>query len=203
MSRIDHGQRRIDCKVVYYGPRQSGKTTALTHIHEQLSRGTDVAEVHSPAPDGESYDRLRLSLGAIRGFGTHLELFTVPGDPHQDTVRFRILDKVDGVIFVADARVSHVADNHAAVVELERHLTLHGLALHELPFVVQVNKMDLVHQEPPAPLAMWLPPPLMHAESVPSIATEGVGVFDSLKSLSKQMLTALWHAQGWPPRPST
>ena len=79
--------------------------------------------------------------------------------------------------------------------ELEEHLASHGFALGKLPLVVQLNKMDLLGDGPPADLATWLPPSLRNVEVIPSIATDGTGVFDALKVVCKGVLTELKKTQ--------
>lgn len=193
MSHVDFGQRRIDGKLAYYGPAQSGKTASLRAIHAR-TRAPDAPPDPPPAGEGPHYDFLPLKLGDIRGFSTHFGLYTMPAgaDAAAVDLRRRLLEAVDGVVFVADARPQARAANAASMRELEQHLASYGLDLAEIPLVVQLNKVDLlVDDEAPADLATWLPPALHDVEVVPSIAVEGEGVFDALKVVAKLVLSEL------------
>lgn len=194
MSSIDYAQRRIVSKLVYFGPQGSGKTTAVRHVY-QRTKAPDAPPTPPRRDDGPHYDYLPLKLGEIRGFTTHFELFTVPGGDDLGDARQELLADVDGVIFLADAQPHRRAANGEAMRELEAHLASHGFVLAKLPLVVQLNKMDLLGDGPPADLNLWLPPALRDVGVIPSIATDGTGVFDALKAICKGVLTELKKTQ--------
>jgi len=81
MSTINFAAREINCKIVYYGPGMSGKTTNLKHVFSKVPdhlRG----EMISLATEDERtlfFDFLPLDLGSVQGFKTRFHLYTVPG----------------------------------------------------------------------------------------------------------------------------
>jgi signal recognition particle receptor subunit beta len=190
VSFINFQEKKIVCKVVYAGPDGSGKTATLRAIYAR-TRGPDQAADLEPPSPGPHYDYLPLQLGEIRGFTTHFELFSVPPGAGEREVRRQILEKVDGVIFVADARPNQSAENKAALEELEALLRGHGMAIERIPFVVQLNKMDLLGEGHTQDLSLWISPKLSGAPLFPSIAANGIGVFEALKELAKKILMEL------------
>lgn len=195
MSEINFQEKVIRCKVVYYGPSGSGKTTCLRHVFDRTKGPSSEMRRHEGTDDGEGYyDYLPLSLGEIRGFATKFDLFTVPGSEGYSAARRQILEKVDGILFVADAQPSAREANAVAMRELSQHLASWRLNFDNVSFAVQCNKMDLLGDGPPPDFSAWLPRELATRpglEIVPSVATQGRGVFEALKAISKQILVAL------------
>ncbi|MBN1607039.1 MAG: GTPase domain-containing protein [Polyangiaceae bacterium] len=191
MSFINYMAREINCKIVYYGPGLCGKTTNLHFIYERTNPGAK-GKMISLATETERtlfFDFLPLSLGEIRGFKTRFHLYTVPGQVFYDASRKLILKGVDGVIFVADSQVERLEANQESVDNLRTNLTEQGYSLDKLPYVVQYNKRDL-------PNIVDVPSlrELVNPTGVPdfeAIARSGEGVFETLKAVSKLVLTEL------------
>ena len=191
MSMINYASREINCKIVYYGPGLGGKTTNIEYVYEKIAP-TTRGKLISLATESERtlfFDFLPVDLGTIRGFKTRFHLYTVPGQIYYNASRKLILKGVDGVVFVADSRENRLDANVEAMHNLYDNLREYDLDLRELPFVIQYNKRDLQDALPREQLESILNP-----TSVPSfeaIGTRGVGVFDTLKAVSKQVIKAL------------
>jgi signal recognition particle receptor subunit beta len=191
MSFINYMAREINCKIVYYGPGLCGKTTNLHFIYERTNPNAK-GKMISLATETERtlfFDFLPLSLGEIRGFKTRFHLYTVPGQVFYDASRKLILKGVDGVIFVADSQVERLEANQESVDNLRTNLTEQGYSLDKIPYVVQYNKRDL-------PNIVDVPSlrELVNPTQVPdfeAIARTGEGVFETLKAVSKLVLTEL------------
>jgi hypothetical protein len=191
MSFINYSSREINCKLVYYGPGLCGKTTNLQYIYNK-TRSDAKGKMISLATETERtlfFDFLPLSLGEIRGFKTRFHLYTVPGQVFYDASRKLILKGVDGVCFVADSQMERMEANIESLENLRENLTEQGYDLDKLPYVMQYNKRDLRSAVPVAELAE-----VLNTTKVPeydAVATTGIGVFDTLKALAKQVLTEL------------
>ena len=191
MSFINYSSREINCKIVYYGPGLCGKTTNLQYIYAKTNPEAKGKMV-SLATETERtlfFDFLPLSLGEIRGFKTRFHLYTVPGQVFYDASRKLILKGVDGVVFVADSQIERMDANLESLDNLAENLTEQGYKLEELPFVMQYNKQDLPQVLPIDEMRQALNP-----RGVPDFsaaAKEGVGVFDTLKAIAKQVLVEL------------
>ena len=200
MSFINYMAREINCKIVYYGPGLCGKTTNLQYIYERTNPDAK-GKMISLATETERtlfFDFLPLSLGEIRGFKTRFHLYTVPGQVFYDASRKLILKGVDGVVFVR-----RLADRAArrrtrrAVENLRTNLAEQGYSLDKIPYVIQYNKRDLPNALPVDELRQLLNP--TNVPDFEASARTGVGVFDTLKAVSKLVLTELKRG-GWRPR---
>jgi signal recognition particle receptor subunit beta len=191
MSMINYASREINCKIVYYGPGLCGKTTNLEYVYEKVAPNTR-GKLISLATETERtlfFDFLPVDLGAIRGFKTRFHLYTVPGQVYYNASRKLILKGVDGVVFVADSQVERLDANIESMHNLYENLAEYGLDLREIPFIIQYNKRDLPNTSSLQELEAQLNPNRVpHFEAV---ATRGIGVFDTLKAVSKQVIKSL------------
>jgi len=191
MSFINYMAREINCKIVYYGPGLCGKTTNLQYIYERTNPEAK-GKMISLATETERtlfFDFLPLSLGEIRGFKTRFHLYTVPGQVFYDASRKLILKGVDGVIFVADSQLERLEANEESVENLRTNLAEQGYSLEKIPYVIQYNKRDLPNAVSVEELRQ-----VLNSGSIPdfeAVARTGVGVFDTLKAVSKLVLTEL------------
>ncbi len=195
MSFINYSSREINCKIVYYGPGLCGKTTNLHYIYKKTNPDSK-GKMISLATETERtlfFDFLPLALGEIRGFKTRFHLYTVPGQVFYDASRKLILKGVDGVVFVADSQVERMEANIESVENLRGNLSEQGYNLDTIPYVIQYNKRDLPNVVPVAEMRRALNP-----RGVPdfeSIASEGGGVFDTLKAVAKLVIMELKKGQ--------
>jgi len=191
MSFINYSSREINCKIVYYGPGLCGKTTNLQFIYNKTN--PDVkGKMISLATETERtlfFDFLPLALGQIRGFKTRFHLYTVPGQVFYDASRKLILKGVDGVVFVADSQIERMEANAESLDNLRINLKEQGYELDKIPYVVQYNKRDL-----PNAASLEEMRRLLNPTGVPDFeacATNGQGVFDTLKAVAKSVLSDL------------
>jgi hypothetical protein len=191
MTFINYASKEINCKVVYYGPGLGGKTTNLQYIYNKTSpeaKGKMIS-LATEADRTLFFDFLPLDLGTIRGFTTRFHLYTVPGQIFYDASRKLILKGVDGVVFVADSQGERTEANVESIRNLEDNLTEHGFDLKTIPYVLQFNKRDLPNVMPVEELYRLLN--YKREPTFEAVATTGVGVFDTLKSVAKQILVEL------------
>jgi hypothetical protein len=135
------------------------------------------------------FDFLPLDLGTIRGFSTRFHLYTVPGQVFYDASRKLILKGVDGVVFVSDSQEERMEANIESIRNLGANLKDHGFDLAELPYALQFNKRDL-----PTAVGVDQMYRMLNFKREPTfeaVATTGHGVFDTLKSVAKQILIEL------------
>jgi len=191
MSFINYAAREINVKIVFYGPGLCGKTTNLQYIYEKSSP-QQKGKLISLATETDRtlfFDFLPLDLGAVRGFKTRFHLYTVPGQVFYDASRKLILKGVDGVVFVADSQEARMDANVESLSNREDNLSENGFELKTVPYVLQFNKRDL-------PSAMLVDDMyrLLNFKGEPTfeaVATKGIGVFETLKAVAKQVLYEL------------
>ena len=191
MTFINYASREINCKIVYYGPGLCGKTTNLQHIYDSTAPQAKGKLISLATETDRTlfFDFMPLELGTVRGFKTRFHLYTVPGQVYYDASRKLILKGVDGVVFVADSQEERMDANLESLYNLEENLQTQGYNLMDIPYVLQLNKRDLPNVVPTDELAAEL---LRKGEPVfEATASQGVGVFDTLKAVAKQVLTEL------------
>ena len=185
MASINYHTREISCKIVYYGPGLSGKTTNLQIIHKKVPKDSK-SEMVSLATETDRtlfFDFLPLDLGSIKGFSTKFQLYTVPGQVYYNATRKLVLRGVDGVVFVADSQRDKMPENLESLRNLEENLREYGIELKSTPFVLQYNKRDL-----PSIFTVDEMNAQINSYGVPCFeaqAHQGVGVFTTLKAIGK------------------
>jgi signal recognition particle receptor subunit beta len=191
LSFINFAAREINCKIVYYGAGLGGKTTNLQVIYQKTA-DQQKGKMISLATETERtlfFDFLPLDLGSVRGFKTRIHLYTVPGQVFYDASRKLILRGVDGIVFVADSQEQRMDANVEALENLMSNLKEHGYDFNKIPYVLQLNKRDLPNILPVDLLATELRK--KNEAIVEAVAFQGVGVFETLKEIAKQVLTEL------------
>jgi len=191
MSFINYNAKEIHCKVVYYGPSLGGKTTNIQWVYQKTAEDqkSKLVALNTDIERTLFFDFLPLNVGDIRGFKTRFHLYTVPGQVVYDASRKLILKGLDGVIFVADSQVERMDENLEALRNLEKNLEQQGYDIREVPLIMQYNKRDLPNVASLAELRSALNP--YNAPEIESCASEGRGVFESLKTVSKSIINVL------------
>ena len=129
MPIVDHATRLITCKLVYYGPGRSGKTTNLTYLHSALPSG-QVGSLTSLATRRDRtlfFDYLPVDLGTVGAYRVRFQLYTVPGQPYYRAIRQLVLQGADGVAFVADSQRHRWDDNIESLQDMHANLAEHGV----------------------------------------------------------------------------
>ncbi len=191
LSFINFAAREINCKIVYYGAGLGGKTTNLQVIYQKPAE-QQKGKMLSLATETERtlfFDFLPLDLGSVRGFKTRIHLYTVPGQVFYDASRKLILRGVDGIVFVADSQEQRMDANVEALDNLMSNLKEHGYDFNKIPYVLQLNKRDLPNILSPDTLNKELRK--KNEAVVEAVAFQGVGVFETLKEIARQVLTEL------------
>ncbi|NJD91134.1 MAG: GTPase domain-containing protein [Geobacter sp.] len=184
MIEYSEAEQRMVLKLVYYGPAMSGKTTNLLTLHELLPRqGRGDLMVLDTADDRTIFfDLLPFFLVAPSGLKIKLKVFTVPGQVKHDATRKAVLQRADGVVFVADSQLCEQANNGASFDNLEQNLSLVGQDIGSIPLVIQFNKRDLPDVISEAEVKrIWEPTGIpLHF----SAALKGAGVVETFSTVS-------------------
>ncbi len=193
MSLVNFTSREITCKIVYYGPGRSGKTTNLHYVYCRVpeTRRGRMVSLATQTDRTLFFDFLPIDLGQISGFSTRFQLYTVPGQVYYNATRRLVLQGADGVVFVGDSQARQLDENLESLQNLQSNLLEHGVDVRTMPLVMQYNKQDL-------PRELILTPPelddALNFRAVPSFAADalhGTGVFETLKGISELVLKRL------------
>jgi len=193
MSLVNYATREITCKIVYYGPGRSGKTTNLHYIYGQVpeDRKGKMVSLATQTDRTLFFDFLPLDLGTISGFTTKFQLYTVPGQVYYATTRKLVLQGADGVVFVADSQSHQLDENIESLQDLHSNLADQGIDARVMPLVLQYNKQDLPRD---LILGSALLSEALNFRDVPEFSADalhGPGVFESLRSIAELVLKRL------------
>jgi len=192
MVFFNYATMQMAAKIVYYGPGLCGKTTNLHWIYGKTSpqsRG-EMVSLETETDRTLFFDLLPIDVGVIGGFKTRLQLYTIPGQVFYNTTRKLVLKGVDGLVFVADSQRAMIDANRESFKNLHENLKEIGLDLKDIPLVIQLNKRDLPNVADKQEIIELIDPEGVY-ESVEASAVSGVGVFETLKQISKLTLRTL------------
>jgi signal recognition particle receptor subunit beta len=181
--QLNHAQRELTVKVVYYGPGLSGKTTNLQMIHQRTSNDVRGRLLTVETHDDRTlfFDLLPVFFSTSNGFKIKVKLFTVPGQVIHNATRRIVLQGADAVAFIADSRRSAGPENNAYWKNLYENMRENGLDPAQVPLVIQFNKRDLpdtkTDQEIEETRKKGKEP------VVGAIAVRGVGVLETLHAV--------------------
>lgn len=183
--------REIIAKVVYYGPPLGGKTTNLRTLYAGYPPETRGELVVVPAGGDRTifFDFLPVDAGTLRGMRMRVQLYTVPGQVHYNATRQVVLRGADAIAFVADSQRELLRSNRESWENLKDNLALQGLTLADMPHVLQYNKRDLKDV-----LSIDDLDDLLNEFNAPfyeAVATEGIGVEETLQGLVKLVARSL------------
>jgi signal recognition particle receptor subunit beta len=184
MIEFDELAQRMVLKLVYYGPALSGKTTNLLQLHDLLVReGRGDLMMLDTADDRTIFfDLLPFFLKTPSGLKIKIKVYTVPGQVRHDATRKAVLQRADGIAFIADSQLTEASNNFESFDNLEKNLAFVGLDIDKVPLVIQFNKRDLDNVISEAEIRQtWGPTgiPVLMAS-----ALNGSGVIDTFARLA-------------------
>jgi len=188
---VNYADRKLTCKVVYYGTGESGKTSNLIYIYNTLDSAirSEMTCLEGLNERTLFFDFLSINLGDVKGFNTTFSLYTSPGQVQYNAARKIILNGADGIVFVANSLRTERENNIRSFNNMIQNLKEYNLNLDNIPIVLQYNKRDLddilSFEELEADLNQAGYP------SFESTALHGQGVFAVLKAVSNSILTNL------------
>ena len=202
MATFNLKKREIECKIVYYGPGRSGKTTNLEYIYKAFRKNV-TGEMISINTEGDRtlfFDFLPVGLGKIRGCDVKVQLYTVPGQVQYGSARKLVLRGVDGIVFVADSLEVRRRKNMLSLRDLQQNLREYGTSIFKIPLVLQHNKRDLDGGSIPLMSVEQMNQDLNRQLNVPffpASAVNGNGVGTTLKKCLKLTLISLHKQLKW------
>lgn len=189
--QLDFAQRELTVKLVYYGPALSGKTSNLQALHDATDPSATGRLMTLETKDDRTlfFDLLPLTFRGQGELAVRIKVFTVPGQVIHSSTRRLVVQGADGVAFIADSQVAETQHNAEAFLDLKQNLKANGLALKQMPLIIQFNKRDMKDvrtDEEIASLAAQGREPVYLA-----VATRGEGVVESFLGLLHLTWSAL------------
>src|SRR5512134_998067 len=176
MVELNHRERTIKVKVVYYGPAVGGKTTNLQvlHQHAGAARRGELVSINSAQDRTILFDLLPVKASGFRGFDLRLQVLAVPGQALYGATRRLVLKGADSLVFVANSAADRWEENVQSFREMTENLLAHQLDPSSLPLVLQYNKRDLPEVTPAEFMDRTLN--ARKVPSIPAVAVRGEGV---------------------------
>jgi signal recognition particle receptor subunit beta len=191
MVELNHRDRLIKVKLVYYGPPVGGKTTNLHILHRaaDVHRRGEMVSINSAQDRTILFDLLPLKTPGYRGFELRLQVLAVPGQAMYATTRRLVLKGADSLVFVANSALDRWDENIQSYREMTQNLLSHHLDPDAMPLVFQYNKRDLPQVLEAAALDRALN--ARHAETIPAVAIRGEGVLETFTAILAQTVQNL------------
>jgi mutual gliding-motility protein MglA len=183
LVELNHRQRTIKIKIVYYGPAVGGKTTNLQVLHQKVEpqhRG-EMVSINSAQDRTLLFDLLPVKASGFRGFDLRLQVLAVPGQALYAATRRLVLKGADSLVFVANSAADRWEENVQSFREMTENLLAHQLDPSSLPLVLQYNKRDLPEVTPSEFMDRTLN--ARKVPSIPAVAVRGEGVLETFSSV--------------------
>ncbi len=196
MAFVNHRNREVQAKIVYYGPGRGGKTSNLEYIYNKLQERVQM-EMVSIKTEGDRtlyFDFLPFDIGTIMGYKVKVQLYTVPGQVKYNATRRLVLKGVDGVVFVADSMVVRREKNILSLKNLQENLRVYQKNIFNIPLVLQYNKRDLREKAIPLLSIETLEKDMNRQLKAPSLgasALNGNNVIPTLKKIVHTTMRSL------------
>ncbi len=184
MVQFNLTQKEAIYKIIYYGPKGSGKKTNLRYIQENAVLANDFPLITIAVGNTNlSVNMMTLPVGKIDDVNTRFLLFSIPGEENSNSALKTFLQDADGVIFIADS--VHEEENLSAWQSLQTlSRSLHLNIMDNI--VIQWNKRDVPNALPLKKLQST-----MNINNHPDFAASaltGEGVFSTLETLCDMLI---------------
>lgn len=201
MPTIDYTAKEVVFRVAACGPASVGKTLLLWRLHAQTpaNERSELSIRPLVADQLVSFECTAHDLVPTGDYRAKLHIFTVPGRVSDPAIWQRVMNDVDGIIFVADSQYERIGESADALRELN---TLRGIE--GVPLVFIYNKRDLPNAAPVDYIDQVINSTEPRIPRFDGIISQGKGAAEALAALTKLMLarTAQKEEEPAPPAPT-
>ena len=136
---IDHVDKTISLKIVYFGPAFSGKTTSIKALFSQFGKGEALHSIESTVRRTLFFDYGTITF-QNEEWKLKIHIYTTTGQDFYLITRPITLRAVDGVIFVLDSQEKVYKRNLTSWNEL---ISYFSECIDDIPIIIAFNKQDL------------------------------------------------------------
>ena len=136
---VDHCQKTISIKIVYFGPALSGKTTSIKALFSQFGKEEDIYSIESTINRTLFFDYGTVTF-QNQEWALKIHIYTTTGQDFYFVTRSITLRAVDGVIFVIDSQ-EEVYDRN--LISWKELISYFNDSIDDLPLIIAFNKQDL------------------------------------------------------------
>jgi len=190
MATINFGTREITSKIVYFGASGAGCNTNVERLWRlvQSKRRSPLHRFGPKERQEESwyFDFVPMVEPPIEGFSVLWRIYSLPGGIDVVAHRDEVIEGVDAVVFVGDARSDRADTNVDHLQQLEALLKSIGVELSATPVTIQVNHTDSPNARPVAEVVAELNP--FNFPVVPAVAKTREGVLETFTQTASAVL---------------
>ena len=191
MAIVNHAKREINAKIVYFGHEGAGKGTSLRYVYGRIKQSLR-GELKVLPTAGSAllfFDFTPFEQSLFNGYRIRFQIYTLTGAVTNPAAWKMMLKGIDGLVFVADAGREKLPIVRQNVQQLRGVLNSYGVALDEVPLVLQLNKADTAGRVSSDEVASLLG--LAECDVRLTTATKGEGVLEALTSLSGKIMARI------------
>jgi len=182
---IDHVDKTISIKIVYFGPALSGKTTSIKTLFSHFGKDDQILSIESTLNRTLFFDYGVVSF-QNQEWILKISVYTTTGQSFYLITRPITLKAVDGIIFVADSQEKVYERNLISWNEL---LSYFRDAIDDLPILLAFNKQDLPDKFPPTKFLKQIDfYKYKNIDSRYTIAINGEGVLSCFEDIIRLVL---------------
>ncbi|MFX1304834.1 MAG: ATP/GTP-binding protein [Promethearchaeota archaeon] len=139
---VDHCDKTISIKIVYFGPALSGKTTSIKALFSHFGKEEKVYSIESTVNRTLFFDYGTVTF-QNQEWILKIHIYTTTGQDFYFVTRPITLRAVDGVIFVID---SHRDVYDRNLISWNELLAYFNDSIDDLPIIIAFNKQDLTNK---------------------------------------------------------
>lgn len=136
---VNHVDKTISIKIVYFGPAFSGKTTTIKALFSIFGRSEEICSIESTVNRTLYFDYGTVTF-ENQEWKLKLHIYTTTGQDFYLITRLTTLRAVDGIIFVADSQKEVYERNVLSWKELYSYFSDY---IEDVPIIIAFNKQDL------------------------------------------------------------
>ena len=136
---VDHIDKTISIKIVYFGPALSGKTTSIKALFSLFGKEEEICSIESTVNRTLFFDYGIVTF-QNQDWKIKIHIYTTTGQDFYIITRLITLRAVDGIIFVLDSQKGVYERNLTSWKEL---LSYFNQSFEDVPIIIAFNKQDL------------------------------------------------------------
>ena len=136
---IDHCDKIISLKIVYFGPALSGKTTSIKALFSEFGKSETLQSIESTVQRTLFFDYGTVTF-QNKEWKLKVHIYTTTGQDFYLITRPITLRAVDGIIFVID---SHQDVYDRNLISWNELISYFNEIIEDLPIILAFNKQDL------------------------------------------------------------
>ena len=191
MALIKHAKREINAKIVYYGSEGVGKRVSLKYLYDRIKPSLR-GELKTVPASGDSllfFDFSPFEHPVFGGYRVRFHMYSLIGAVTNPAAWKMTLKGADGLMIVADASPEMVPATRESISRLRGFLAAYGVGLHDIPCVLQLNRVGGAGRSPETGIAEKLDLPDLR--TCFSEAGSDEGVLEALSLLSRDIMACI------------